>query len=354
MALLPTLVNDVINLHPDIDSNESRIMTTGLYDTFLRQSRTPGSVLTPELEQQLFDSMGKTVKTPVLKAKSVSVRTTRPLTIPLVQNTSAYATYTWSTISAGFLMYPTRHYNNYISYVREFARNFLDVRRIVMAYVENLALTKAEAIKTQVINGDPDIPGGHTFSGNVVHETGISALENSRILYDLESIHEVNDFGMFDGYDIVGNQHFRSVLSRLRGFDQFNSENKTLQFENKNFHFSRLITNDTGKAATLFAFAPNSVAVASRVETDCLLGSETHNREWGTIQMPGLDLRVGTYHYKDATDVYNDLATADTAHLTRSLVEGFDFSFDICFINKYNSDMATIPMPVVKADIALA
>lgn len=140
----------------------------------------------------------------------------------------------------------------------------------------------------------------------------------------------------------------------MDGFGTFNEENKTLQFDNKRFHFSNSIANATGKKATGFAVADGSLGLLTRVEPDSIMKTKLKTgHEWDTLVLPGLGIETGTYTYEMAVDG-STLAPGATDHLTRTGEEVFDFAFDIAFVTPYNSNPASIPSPIIKFDIATA
>lgn len=358
MSLTLTRVQDVIDLNPNLDKFENRINNLGAYDAFLRQSRSPNSIITPELEAQIFESMGKTVKSVVMNRKGVTIRATRPLVIPIDENTSTFATYTFATLAYGFHIYPNQHHNNYVSMQRDFQHKFLGMLEGFSDSVETLAVAKLDADKTQVI---PQVGVGGAFAANVYSENTGGNLQNSYVLHDLPGmLRSMRMYGnpmqaqmpATGNMDIVANNYYNGILNRMEGFGVFNQEDKTLHFGGKNFHFTNDIANAAGKVATGYAIADNSIGLMTRVERPSLYGSRTADgHEWGTVRLPKLDIEVGYYYYEGAVDAATAIGTADTADMTRDIVQVHDFAFDICFVSTYNSDRANIPSPIIKFDI---
>jgi len=358
MSLILSRVQDVIDMNPNLDKFENRINNLGAYDAFKRQTMAPGSIVTDDLKNTIFASMGKTVKTPVINRKGVTIRSTRPLTIPIDENTSTFATYTFTTLAYGFHIYPNLYHNNYIGLLRDFERKFLSMLEGFSDSLETLAIAKMDASKTQVI---PQIPGGHTFASNVVSETGIGNLKDSYILHDLPGmLRSMRMYGNQVGspintLDIVANNYYDGIMRRMEGFGQFNQEDKTLPFAGKFFHFTSGINNAVGKDATGFAIADGCLGMMTRVERPALYGSKTADgHQWGTVRLPLLDIEVGTYYYEGAVNAATDIGGADAADMTRDVVQVYDFAFDVCFITTYNSNPATIPTPIIKFDISKA
>lgn len=347
MSLVATLAQEFRVNSPQFDKFEFRIRQAGTLDTFLRQTNSNMSFVTQELKDKAFASIGHTLKMPAINYKDVTVRTTRPVTIAADENTSAFYTVTFATLAYGFHMYPTLYYNNDIGYQQDFNKKMQAMIVKMIATLEGQALTALDASKTQVLNVTPPTL---TFASNVLSETGITNLKDSYILADLEPAMAANDFDSL-GLDVVGNHQLNSILNRMEGFGYFNQEDKTLQFNNKRFGFSRNITNAAGKDATGYAIADGHLGVLTRVERDSLYRTKSATgHEWDTIVMPGIGLEVGTYYYETVLDA-NTIAGAASADMTRTKAEVFDFAFDVAFVTAYNSDRTTIPSGIIKFDI---
>ena len=67
--------------------------------------------------------------------------------------------------------------------------------------------------------------------------------------------------------------------------------------------------------------------------------------------LPILGVRCGTFFYESKGD-YSALAGAASVDMTRAYKEHYGFSFDYAHITPYNSDRATIPSPIIKAEVA--
>jgi len=344
MSLINTLALEFRAQAPQYDQNEFRVTRAGAFDTFKRQNAA--SWITDDLRNKVALSFGNTVKLPAIQYKDVTIRSTRPLIIPADENTSNLVAVTFTTLAYGFKMFPQQHFNNDTTYQQDFNKKYEAMIVKMMSTLEGLAVTQLDAQKTQVIN---EVTGGHTFAGNVVSETATS-LQESYILNDLEPMMMSNDFyGM--SMDVIGNPGFHSIMRRMEGFSDANFQDRTLQFMGKNFHFTNGISNAAGKKATGFAVADGQLGIVTRVEPDSLAGTTLANgHEWGTVQVPGLDLTFGTYSYEKEVDASG--LHAGTTGLTRTYEQAFDFAIDIAFLTPYNSDASTIPTPIVKFDIA--
>jgi len=348
MSLIATLAQEFRAQSPTFGSNEFRPMRAGCLDVFQKQTNGIGSFITDDLRQKAALSMGRDVKIPYINYKDVTIRSNRPLVIADDENTSGFYTVTWTTFAYGFTMYPRQHFTNDVDYQQDFNGKMNAMLVKMTSAIEGSARTAIDAAKTQVI---AEVTGGHTFAANVVSETAAN-LKESYIQADLEPMMNSNDF---DGMqmDILGNQGFLAVLRRMEGFSDFNTENKTLQFMGKDYHFSNAIANAADKAATGYAIAPGTLGMLTRVEPDSLFRTTLPDgHEWGTIVMPGLGIEFGTYGYTKAVDVSGNANVS--SNLTRTVQQAFDFAVDIAWVTKWNSDRATIPSPVIGFDLATA
>jgi len=360
--LIETLSQEFRSMNPNFDSNEIRITSAGAFNAFVRQSEGAMSFITQDLREKAAMSSGRALKMPVLKAKDVTLRSTRPITIAADENTSAFYTVVFTTLAYGFRMYPRQHFNNDIDYQMDFNHKMRAFISKLMSTLDGMADTALDAAKTQVIGGIAQgvgvtVSGGHAWdTGNVVSETAAGAkLKDSVLLHDLPSLMIGNDFTPFS-MDIVGNQGFRGIVSRLEGFGAYNSENKALTLDGYNISFSNAIANAAGKAATGYAIEDGTLGLLTRIEPDSLYGTVIGgNHTWGTVNLPGLNFEVGTYQYEEVVSLAdgepNHLGTG-TEYLTRTGMEAVDFAFDIALITKYNSDPTAIPSSVIKFDIA--
>ena len=348
MSLFGTLAQNLHLANNSFDRHEQRITIAGMFDAYKRQQSMGTSLITAEHEAAAMDSQGIDVKFPVINYKNVSVRATKPVTITGIgENTSAFLTVTWVTIAAGFKMYTGQHRQNSIGYQRDMAAKIKAIDAAITTAVETQAVAATEAAKTQVLADEVNIIGGHGWTSNVVEET-TSDLKDSQILHDLKPLMAANDFYDF-GYDIVGNQGYRAILSRMQGFGQFNQEDRTLPFQGNFFHFTNGVANDTGKSATLYAIADGHLGFLSRVEPDALNRTDlSDGTKWEIYTLPTLGIPACLYTYEGRVDGSSPTGRAD---LTRTGEQVFDTAFQIGFVNAYNSDRTTIPSGIIKADI---
>lgn len=348
MSLVNTLVQTFRADAPEFDKNEFRVMQAGALATFQKQTDSGSSWVTPDLVNKAkMTTPVNSVVIPVINYKDVTIRSTRPLTISADENTSALYTVVWTTFAYGFKMYPAQHFNNDISYQRDFNAKMRAMLVKMTSAIETVAVAALESAKTQEIG---QLVGGHTFTLNTVHEFAAS-YKDSSIIGDLQPLMNSNDFYSV-ALDVVGNQGLNALLRRQEGFGAQNSENQQWQWNGNNFAFSNLVLNPGAKKATGYAVNEGSLGILSRVEPDSIMRTRLKTgHEWDTVVLPGLNIEFGSYTYDEAVSAAG--LGAHATHLTRTGAQNFDFAVDLAFITPYNSDPANIPSPIIKFDFNL-
>lgn len=349
MSLLATLSQEYRANSP-IDGNEYRMTSMGITNEYRAQTDAANSIVSPDLKQKAMMSAGRATKISVMDFQALTLRTTRPLTIPVFQNNSAFVTLTWTTVAFGFPMYTAEHFNNDVDYQRDFNKKYEAMLKAFGKRLEDLGAANLNTNKGLLINGAASgtTLGGHTLAAGVTTET-ISDLANSQIYADIPAMMGQNDFYDTD-LTILGNQGLHAILRRLNGFGENNSENKRIQFQNNNFGFSNSITDGASRVATGYAVNPGQLGMLFRAEPDSILGTKLSNgTSWDMVRLPLIDIPCGVYQYEGGVDISAN--GAHVSHLTRTGQHVFDFAFDVCHLTAYNSDTATIPSGILKFDI---
>lgn len=345
MSIVNTLVQDFRADVPDFDKNEFRIMNSGMLSTFQKHTDSGTSWVTQDLKSKaMLSTANNGVTIPVIDYKDVTIRTTRPLTIAADENTSQLYTVTWTTFAYGFKMYRAQHFNNDISYQRDFNAKMKAMLVKMTAAIEDAGVAVVEAAKTQTIG---QLVGGHTFSSDVVHEFA-ATYKDSQIIGDLLPMMQSNNF--YDmRLDVVGNQGVNALLRRMEGFGQQNYENKQWQWNGNDFMFTNAIANGSGKKATGYAINEGTLGLLSRVEPDSQLRTRLGtSHEWDTVVLPGLNIEFGSYYYEEAVSAA--ALGAHATHLTRTGAEVYDFAVDLAFLTPYVSDTSDPITPIIKFD----
>lgn len=343
MSLVATRLQNWRVRNPELDRNMTRPSEYGALDFFIMQTDAPNGIISNELKQRAFDSIGNTVQVPVINYDGdVTVANTRSCVIADDENTSALYTVVWTTYAVGFTMVPTLYHNNEIDYQHDFERKMEKVCRALAGALDTAAVAALAANKTQVFG---DLLN-YTQSGNVVQVPFQMATE---ILGDLNPMMRANDFP--ETIHLIGNAGVDSLIRKLAQHDIYNDVNKRMEYDNKIIHYSNRVTNESGKYGTVYAVADGNVGVLTRVDREALRRARANFHEWDIVRLPYIDLPVGSHYYTAVGDQSN-IAGDASADMVCNVKEYFGFSVDVAFVVAYNSNPSAVSSPIIKAEIA--
>lgn len=338
-------MQDIRARDPRLDKNMTRPCEYGALDFFIRQTDEPDSIISGDLRERAFASIGRDVAVPVINYDgAVTVSNTRSCTIADDENTSALYSVTWKTYSVGFTMVPAAYMNNDISYDQDFARKIEKVSRALADALDKDAVAALEANKTQVFKDKLN----YTVTSNVVEVPTQMATE---ILGDINPMMRANCYpGLVH---IIGNAGIDSLVRKLAQHGVYNDANKRMEYDNKVLHYSNNVENESQKNGTFYAVEGGNVGILTRVDREALRRARADGHEWDVTRLPFIDLPVGSHYYTSVGD-QSAIAGAATSDLTCGVKEYFGFSVDVAFIVAYNSDPSTVANPIIKAEIAAA
>lgn len=343
MSLLATRLQNWRVENPALDRNMARPLEYGALDFFASQTDAPNSIISPELQQRAFASIGNTVQVPVIDYDGdVTVSNTRSCVIADDENTSALYTVVWTTYSVGFTMVPSMYMNNEISYDHDFARKMEKITRALATALDTAAIATLEANKTQVFKDALQ----YTVTANALAVPSQLAQD---VLGDINPMMRANAYP--EQIHIIGNAGTDSLVRKLAQHGLYNDVNKQLEYDGKVFHFTTNLTNAQGNYASFYAVADGNVGVLTRVDREALRGTRANFHEWDVVRLPYINLPIGSHYYTAVGD-QSAIAGAATADLTCAVKEYFGFSVDVAFIVAYNSDPTTVANPIIKAGIA--
>ena len=342
MSLIATRLQDWRVKNPEFDKNMARPREYGALDFFIQQTEAPNSIISPNLRDRAFASIGNTVQIPVINYDGdVTVSNTRTCTVSDDENTSALYTIVWATYAVGFTMVPAQYMNNEIDYDHDFNRKMEKIVRALATALDQGAIAALSANKTQVFN---DLLQ-YQQSGNVIQVPIQMATE---ILGDTNPIMRANNYpGILH---IIGNAGVDSLVRKLAQHDIYNDVNKRLEYDNKILHYTNNIVNNEGKNGTFFAVEDGNVGVLARVDREALRRTRANFNEWDIVRLPYINLPVGS-HYKTEVGNQSAISGAATADLTCAVKEYFGFSVDVAFLVAYNSNPETVANPIIMAEI---
>ena len=343
MSLIATRLQNWRVENPEFDRNMARPLEYGALDFFIEQTNAANSIINPNLRDRAFASIGNTVQVPVINYDGdVTVSNVRSCVIADDENTSALYTVNWVTLAVGFTMVPSLYMNNEISYEHDFARKMEKVCRALATAMDEQAIAALEANKTQVFKDQLY----YTVSSNVVKVPYLARME---WLADMNAIMRANAYpGMLH---VIGNTGIDSLVRKMAEHGIYNDVNKRLEYDNKVFHYTANISNESNVFATAYVVEDGNVGVLTRVDRESLRRARANLNEWDVVRLPYIDLPVGSHYYTAVGD-QSGIAGAASADMTCAVKEYFGFSVDIAFLVAYNSAPGTVANPIIKVEVA--
>lgn len=345
MSLLNTLTQNLRQEYEArLDAKELRPSRYGGLDLFQKQNADPMGILTPANRASIKQSFGNSVVIPVLDAPDVTIGNVRSCTIQDLENTSNLITLTFATYAWGFTMIPSQYFNNDIGYQADFNRKLQAYLLKYASTLDNLCIGRLESDKNQFWGSEITDIYGQT--GNALQ---VPNADKNDFYNQASSIMELMDF--YDNVDVLANTNHKALISRLNSQGPNNDENEAFQFQGFNYGYSNRVANGAGVNQTGYLVAPASVAIENRNDPDAVLGHQTRGgeKQWEEVQIPITNQTVGAFYSEDCAD--RSALHAGTSGLSRTLVQGFEWSTDVCVITSYNSDPATKYKPITKFEI---
>ena len=342
MSLVLTRIQN-IRANSNLDKFEYRPSRYGALNAFMVQSEDPTGILTEELKQKARTSIGNTLETPVIDYDAdITIGSTRTVTIADNENTSKMVQITFATYSWGFTIAPAMYMNNEIGIQKDFETKMMKYVYAFAKKLDEAALATLAAKKTQVLKNKLL----YDWSSNAINAKWT---ERENVFGDLEVMMGANDF--YGQLHIIGDPGVESIMRKLQQHGLYNDVNKQNEFGTKVVHLTNNIAAG-GKYAQGYAVSAGSLAMLTRFERDCLLGTVSGDgHEWGIATLPLLNMPVGTYFYDSVGD-YKDIAGAATADMTRTRKEHYGFAVDVAFLTAYNSAPSTLASPILAFNVS--
>ncbi len=343
MALSPTLVENFRTAYTDqFDKNEQTRPTAGALKCALEDTQSAFSFVTPDMIEKAKRSAGLTVKVPAINYDgTVSIGSTRPITITDDENTSALYSMVFVIYSGGFTMVPAQHSSNDISYQDDFNRKMRKMLYKMESTMDDAVLTKLGTVKNQV---QPDSLGKYGWDSNIIT---IAKSDKETIYSDLEILMASKDLNQ-DGapLNVIANPFVASQVKFLGAQGGGNQVNYAYQFDGKNFYWDNSISNAAGHDGTMYFMPKGSIGVVTRQETDALLNSKAGDgHEWSVVNLPILNMIADAYYYDGAYD-----SNALRSDLTRAYKQYFGFTVEMAILTPYRS-ATDVAADIMKAAI---
>lgn len=345
MSLVNTRMQSLRAAYPsNLDKNEVRLSKYSAWDFFQADTKNPTTILPETTRSIIKNSFGNTVTIPVLDAEDVTIGNVRSCTIADDENTSNLYTLTFATYAFGFTMTPAYFKNNDIAYQADWDRKLLKYIQKFAAVLDTASIAVLETYKNQVTTGLTDY---YPFTGGALQ---ITQAQKNDFYNNLEAIMATMDF--YGKTNIIGSISSMPLVNRLKNQGASNSSNEEFQLGGYEWWLTNRIANAGGIQSTGYAIQDGSVAVENRNDPDAMMKSTAlgGGREWDEVQVPVVNLKMGSYYTEDCSDRSN--LDASATGLTRSKLEGYEWSTDICFVTAYNSSIGTKYNPIQKFQIS--
>jgi hypothetical protein len=341
-----TVLQDYISFYGGrLDQNEQRPSEYGALNLFQSQSNSPLSILDDQVKANIAKSFDVNVKVPVINYKDVAIGNVRSCAMRTDGLTSQLVTLTAVTYAWGFQTAPMQAYENYVQYQTV-------INKLLEAGLQKLASTiDAGCISLLETNKNQYFPQAmldfYAQTGNAFQ---VAQTEKNFFYNNLASILKVADFQ--GNPDVTTNQIGMAMVRQIAAQGQGNAVNQGFQLLGYTWYPTNRVTNGSSLIeSTLYAVAPGSVALASRIDPDSRAGSRIHeSKYWDSMpNAPYVNMDLGVYYQADCADISG--LGAGLTNLTRTKVESWEFSVDVFYIAPYISSPSTRYTPIFKAEI---
>ncbi|MEX0598823.1 MAG: hypothetical protein WD512_20230, partial [Candidatus Paceibacterota bacterium] len=324
----------------NLDKNERKASRYGAWDFFKEDSNRPNGILTNDLKQKIDQSFGNTVEVPVLDREDVTIQNVRSCTIADDDSTSALVQLNFATFSFGFSMYAADYKQNDIKYQADYDQKLRKYLLKLASLFDENSIATLEADKNSYA-GAGALAAFYPVVGDSLQ---VPWAEKENFYNNLESIKEVQDF--YDKTHIIHNPNHSPLVRRLDNQGSNNGVNENFQLEPYSWYKTNRIANAVGVNSTLYAVTEGNVGVYWRLDPDAMNRERLGDAEWDVVQMPLVEIPMGSYYTRDCSDRSSVLPGG-----SRTVRETFEFSADLCWFSAYNSDEANQYGPIQKAEI---
>lgn len=336
MSLIDTYKLEIRENFPSpVERDEWRFTRYGLLTSAREMTASPNSIITPDLMAKAKESEGRDLKIPVTQIGDVTIASSRSCSIGDLDNTSELVDVTWTTLRADISMEKSQYAKNEIGYLADLNKKLMRIDNAFAKAVEQLIYTKLDTEKSTVYNS-PIVASSYPLTGNAMQ---VAPAQQEYFFNDLEAIMEGDDF-YSEPFKILGTTTLKPAVKHYGQQGQANDENLAYQFDGYDFRFSNHVVNGAGKKATGFCMTDGSLGIMTRINIDAIQKNETSDgTKWDTTFMDKLGFEVGVMYQSTCEDLS---ARAGLEHLEATMVERWQFSFDVALVTPYNSDPATL------------
>lgn len=345
--LVATVLQDFISMYGGrLDRHEQRPSEYGALNLFQAQTNSPLSILDDKVRANIDNSFNTAVKVPVINYKDVAIGNTRTCALKTDGITSQLVTLTAVTYSFGFVAYPEQHYENYVDYSTA-------IQKLIDAGLQKLAATiDAGCVNLLETNKNQYFPQAMLdYYAQVGNAFQVPQASKDFFYNNLGSIMATADYSGTP--DITTNHIGMAMVRKIAAQGEGNAVNQGFQLLGYTWYPTNRVTNGGGTIeSTIYAVAPGSVALASRIDPDAKHRNRIHeSKYWDYMpNAPYVNMDLGVFYQADCADA-SALQAATLAGLTRTKVESWEFSVDVFYIKPYVSDPVNRYSPIFKAEI---
>jgi hypothetical protein len=345
--LVATVLQDFISSYAGrMDKNEQRPSKYGALNLFKAQTGSPLSILDEDVKANIQRSFNNAVKVPVVNYKDVAIGNVRTCALQTEGITSQLITLTAVTYAFGFVALPMQHYENFVSYQTA-------VNKLIEAGLQKLAATiDAGCVNILETKKNQYFPQAILdFYAQTANALQVPQAQKNDFYNQLASIMETMDFG--SDLDVALNPIGMSMIRRLDAQGEGNSTNEGFQLLGQTWYPTNRITNGGAPIqSTVYAVAPGSVALQSRVDPDSRMRTRIHESKYWDMfpNAPHVGMDLGVFYQADCTDA-SALQAATLAKFTNTKIESWQFSVDVFYVSAFNSDVVNRYSPILKAEI---
>lgn len=350
MSLAKTYLQDLRATYPNpLDRVENRVTTAGLLEVAMEMTNSPNSIVNDEIKQKAMESEGRNLDIPVMKKGNVTISNVRSCTITGSQSESDKVRLVWRTMATQIAMVPSQYAKNEISYVADLNKKIREAVEAFLIEMEQDIETALDTNKSQVYSSSI-VDTKYTLVGDAIQ---VLPTQTDFFFGDIDAINFSDDFNAMTT-KVVANHSVMPYVNKFINQGAGNNQNLNYQFAGKDFRFSNRIPNGNDVLGTLYFMPDGSLAVLTRIDTDSRLNHKASDgTEWMEETLPGLPFTVGI-QYKSKCDDQSELENAGLGHLTATMVELWQISFDFAIVTPYNSDITTKPSPIRKVEFVSA
>jgi hypothetical protein len=321
MAYAPTVLDEFRKSYDGkLDFYTNRMGAYGAFATYLKD--TPNLIPGAQELVNARKTAGRTVSIPILNRKTFTTNAVRACTAKSDQGTSAFVTPSWTTVESGFMMVPSEHENNYISYQDAFNHLAKSMERAFLLDADTDATANLLAHLNAYIEAEDNpfaVTADYLQIPLAYHDTFFNEFRSILLADDLDP----------ETINIVGSPRLKALVSEFTNQGISNDENTAFQYPGYSFAYSNQVTISTAYHSCAYGMPIGSLAYLSWIDPDARLQHKSGDgKEWYVQELPLLGHNVGVLFQSTCGDK-SSLFTGGQA----TLVESYSFSFDRAFVN---------------------